>query len=178
MHLLLDPWWLLEDLLVTAPWQDLLSPLAPSDTLSDGQVPAGSLTILDSEKPMASFTTSALWWTISTWGMKSGFCSRWPKVPGYTNCKCSGRGGCENASWGEIRDEKELADTFLFLPLLDELFHSMVVPYDLSRRSSRIFFWSSGQIGSTLYLLSILPYFISLFLLNLTALGVYFLIRP
>lgn len=110
--------------------------------------------------------------------MKSGFCSQWSKVPGNTNYAC--RWGIR---WMPLRmkygDEKELTDLFLFLPLLDELFCSMVLPYDLSGRSSRIFLWNSGQLGNTpRCFLSILPYFMSLFLFNLSALGFYVLLTP
>ena len=79
-----------------------------------------------------------------------------------------------NISWEKCGAEKELTDTFLLLPFPDGLLYGTVVPCDLSGKSSCIFvcvkLWPAWQ-HTILFLLSIFPYFISLFSLNLAALG-------
>ena len=110
----------------------------------------------------SSFTTSGLWWTIPTWSITSGLCSRWPKVPSSQDYKCSW-----GMRWTPLRmkcgHEKELTDTFLFFPHLDGQFCSLVGPPDLSGRSSHIFLWSSGQLGNiphSVFSLLHFPFFI------------------
>ena len=114
------------------------------------------------EKIMVSLATSEFWWILPTCGMKSSFCSRCPKVSGNTNCKWSWR-----IRWMplEIRygDEKGLTARFFFLPFPDGLFYGTVVPHDLLGKKHSIFLWCSWPAWehTILYLLSILPYFIS-----------------
>ena len=120
---------------------------------------------------MVSLTTSELWWILPTWGMKFGFCSRCPKVSGNTSCKWS---------WGirwmslEIKygDEKGLTVHFpSFLSLMD---CSMAQWFHMTcwEKNTAFFLWCSWPAWehTILYLLSILPYFISLLSLDLAAL--------
>lgn len=125
----------------------LPSQLALSHTSSKGWASAVSLTILNSKKIMASFTTSGFWWIVPTWGMKSGLHSRCLKEPGNTGCKCI-RGIRWMPLGMKYGSEKELKDIVFFLPLLNGLFYSMVIPHDLSGGSSCIFMWSSASLGT------------------------------
>lgn len=150
----------------------LRSQLALSHTPSKGWASAVSLTILNSEKIMASFTTSGLWWIVPTWGMKSGLYSRCLKEPGNTGCKCI-RGIRWMPLGMKYGSEKELTEFSSFLSLMD---CSIAWWFHMTCLEEAAAFSSEAQPvweHITLHLLSILPYFISPFPLNLAALGLY-----